>query len=141
GFKDQSFYVSLRLVLIIETCCIAPRWIKPVLGSCLMHTGKGVILYGSYWEHVLSYWNGSLEDKENIIEEPHLQVKRLIEFLNNTFTEEEAAREPVEAVPAFGCANAPEKCFMAQGWAWVEEIVNLYSLSNLRSLEINKMGR
>ncbi|KAF3528859.1 hypothetical protein DY000_02039213 [Brassica cretica] len=69
---------------------------------------KGVILYGPYWEHVLSYWNGSLEDKENvlfmmyeeIIEEPHLQVKRLTEFLNYTFTEEEEASGSVEAVLA-----------------------------------------
>ncbi|KAF8104078.1 hypothetical protein N665_0181s0097 [Sinapis alba] len=58
---------------------------------------KGVTLYGPYWEHMLSYWKGSLEDKENvlfmryeeIIEEPLLQVKRLAEFLNFPFTKEE----------------------------------------------------
>ncbi|KAF3528861.1 hypothetical protein DY000_02039215 [Brassica cretica] len=58
---------------------------------------RGVTLYGPYWEHMLSYWKGSLEDKENvlfmryeeIIEEPLIQVKRLAEFLNCPFTEEE----------------------------------------------------
>ncbi|CAF2073380.1 BnaC01g22680D [Brassica napus] len=85
---------------------------------------RGVTLYGPYWEHMLSYWKGSLEDKENvlfmryeeIIEEPLIQVKRLAEFLNCPFTEEEEESGSVE------------------------EILNLCSLRNLRNLEINKKG-
>lgn len=50
---------------------------------------------------MLSYWKGSLEDKENvlflkyeeIIEEPRVQVKRVAEFLNCPFTEEEEKSE------------------------------------------------
>ncbi|KAG5383232.1 hypothetical protein IGI04_034702 [Brassica rapa subsp. trilocularis] len=85
---------------------------------------RGVHLYGPYWEHILSYWKGSLEDKEHvlfmkyeeIIEDPRLQVKRLGEFLNCPFTKEEEESGSVE------------------------EIVNLCSLRNLSSLEINKNG-
>ncbi|KAG2298130.1 hypothetical protein Bca4012_009338 [Brassica carinata] len=86
---------------------------------------RGVCLYGPNWEQVLSYWKGSLEDKdhvlfmkyEEIIEEPLLQVKRLAEFLNCPFTEEEKETGSVE------------------------EIVNLCSLRSLSSLEINKNGK
>ncbi|XP_013652917.1 cytosolic sulfotransferase 11-like [Brassica napus] len=85
---------------------------------------KGVILYGPYWEHVLGYWNGSLEDGENVLflkyeemfEEPRVQVKRLAEFLDCPFTEEE------------------EKS------GSVEEILKLCSLRNLSNLEINMNG-
>ncbi|CAL9248765.1 unnamed protein product [Arabidopsis halleri] len=85
---------------------------------------RGVLLYGPYWEHVLSYWKGSLEDKENvlfmkyeeIIEEPRIQVKRLAEFLKCPFTAEE------------------EEC------GSVEEILKLCSLRNLSNLEVNKKG-
>ncbi|CAF2143228.1 BnaA02g27270D [Brassica napus] len=85
---------------------------------------KGVLLYGPYWEHVLGYWNGSLEDGENVlflkyeemIEEPRVQVKRLAEFLDFPFTEEE------------------EKS------GSVEEILKLCSLRNLSNLEINMNG-
>ncbi|CAN6857817.1 unnamed protein product [Brassica oleracea] len=85
---------------------------------------RGVHLYGPYWEHVLSYWKGSLEDKEHvlfmkyeeIIVDPRLQVQRLAEFLNCPFTKEEEESGSVE------------------------EIVNLCSLRNLSSLEINKNG-
>ncbi|KAG2301630.1 hypothetical protein Bca52824_030281 [Brassica carinata] len=85
---------------------------------------KGVVLYGPYWEHVLGYWKGSLEDGENVfflkyeemIEEPRVQLKRLAEFLDCPFTEEE------------------EKS------GSVEEILKLCSLRNLSNLETNKNG-
>ncbi|KFK33526.1 hypothetical protein AALP_AA5G024400 [Arabis alpina] len=85
---------------------------------------KGILLYGPYWEHVSSYWKGSLEDKENvlfmkyedIIMEPSVQVKRLAEFLNCSFTKEEEESGSVE------------------------EILKLCSLSNLSNLEVNKKG-
>ncbi|KAF8080000.1 hypothetical protein N665_0982s0002 [Sinapis alba] len=86
---------------------------------------RGVTLYGPYWEHMWSYWKGSLEDVENvlfmryeeIIEEPLLQVKRDAEFLNFPFTKEEEESGSVE------------------------EILKLCSLRNLSNLEINKNGR
>ncbi|CAA0361876.1 unnamed protein product [Arabidopsis thaliana] len=83
---------------------------------------KGVTLHGPFWDHALSYWRGSLEDPkhflfmryEDLKAEPRTQVKRLAEFLDCPFTKEE------------------------EDSGSVDKILELCSLSNLRSVEINK---
>ncbi|EOA39226.1 hypothetical protein CARUB_v10012203mg [Capsella rubella] len=85
---------------------------------------SGVINYGPFWEHVLSYWKGSMKDLKSVLflkyeelkTEPHVQLKKLAEFLGCPFTVEEERGS-------------------------VEEILELCSLRNLKNLEINKTGR
>ncbi|XP_019082754.1 PREDICTED: cytosolic sulfotransferase 1-like [Camelina sativa] len=58
---------------------------------------SGAIYYGPFWEHVLSYWRGSLEDPNHVLfmryeemkAEPRDQIKRLADFLGCSFTKEE----------------------------------------------------
>ncbi|KFK36076.1 hypothetical protein AALP_AA4G074200 [Arabis alpina] len=86
---------------------------------------SGVHYFGPFWENVLSYWRGSLEDPEHVLfmkyedlkAEPHAQIKRLAEFLGCPFSEEE------------------------QDSGDVDKILELCSLGNLSSLEINKTGK
>ncbi|CAH2034133.1 unnamed protein product [Thlaspi arvense] len=86
---------------------------------------KGVSYYGPFWEHVLSYRRGSLEDPEHVLflryeelkTEPFVQLKKLAEFLGCPFTVEEEERGSVE------------------------EILDLCSLRNLKNLEVNKTGK
>ncbi|XP_010507196.1 PREDICTED: cytosolic sulfotransferase 5-like [Camelina sativa] len=50
---------------------------------------RGVSLFGPFWDQVLSYWRGSLEDPNHVLfmkyeemkAEPREQIKRLAEFL------------------------------------------------------------
>ncbi|EOA17912.1 hypothetical protein CARUB_v10006321mg [Capsella rubella] len=85
---------------------------------------KGVDNYGPIWDHVLSYWKGSLEDPKHVLfmryedlkEEPYAQVMRLAEFLDCPFTEQEIRTGSVE------------------------KISDLCSLSSLSNLDINKTG-
>ncbi|KAF3574907.1 hypothetical protein F2Q69_00060834 [Brassica cretica] len=85
----------------------------------------GVGYFGPIWEHILSYWRGSLEDTKHVLfmryeemkSKPAAQVKRLAEFLGCPFTEEEEDQ---------GC---------------VDKILELCSLRNLSGLEINKTGK
>ncbi|KAG7543089.1 P-loop containing nucleoside triphosphate hydrolase [Arabidopsis thaliana x Arabidopsis arenosa] len=85
---------------------------------------KGVNNYGPFWDNVLSYWKGSLEDPDHVLfmryedlkEEPYDQVIRLAEFLGCPFTQEEIHSGSVE------------------------KILDLCSLDNLRNLDINKSG-
>jgi len=85
---------------------------------------NGVTLHGPFWDHALSYWRGSLEDPKHFLfmryeelkAEPRTQVKRLAEFLDCPFTKEEEDNGSVD------------------------KILELCSLSNLSSLEINKTG-
>ncbi|XP_019102045.1 PREDICTED: cytosolic sulfotransferase 5-like [Camelina sativa] len=86
---------------------------------------RGVSLFGPFWDQVLSYWRGSLEDPNHVLfmkyeemkAEPHEQIKRLAEFLGCPFTKEEGESGSMD------------------------EIVDLCSLRNLSSLEINKTGK
>ncbi|KAJ4885477.1 Cytosolic sulfotransferase 1 [Raphanus sativus] len=85
---------------------------------------EGVGFFGPFWEHVLSYWRGSLEYPKQVLfmryeemkSEPSAQVKRLAEFLGCPFTEEEEEGS-------------------------VDKILELCSLRNLSGLEINKSGK
>ncbi|CAF2118675.1 BnaA03g01880D [Brassica napus] len=99
---------------------------RSVLESTFESFCGGGNFYGPFWDHVLSYWRGSLEDDpsrvlfmkyEEMKEEPCVQLKRLAEFLGVPFTEEEEES---------GC---------------VEKILELCSLRSLSDLAINKIGK
>ncbi|KAJ4870007.1 Cytosolic sulfotransferase 7 [Raphanus sativus] len=98
---------------------------RSLLESMFESFCRGVSYYGPFWEHVLSYWRGSLEDSKNVLflryeelkVEPRGQVKRLAEFLGVPFSVEEEES---------GC---------------VEKILDLCSLDNLKNLEVNKTGK
>ncbi|KAJ4888426.1 Cytosolic sulfotransferase 1 [Raphanus sativus] len=85
---------------------------------------KGIIYYGPFWEHLLSYWRASLEDPEHVLfmryeemkAEPRDQIKRLADFLGCPFTKQE------------------------EDSGVVDEVLDLCSLRNLSSLEVNKTG-
>ncbi|XP_010523511.1 PREDICTED: cytosolic sulfotransferase 5-like [Tarenaya hassleriana] len=85
---------------------------------------RGVNFFGPFWDHVLSYWKASLENPKHVIfmkyedlkKEPRVQIKRLAEFLDCPFTEEEEES------------------------GLVDEILKLCSLRNLSNLEANKTG-
>ncbi|KAG7591531.1 Sulfotransferase domain [Arabidopsis thaliana x Arabidopsis arenosa] len=86
---------------------------------------SGVSLCGPLWENVLSYWRGSLEDPKQVLflryeelkTEPREQIKKLAQFLDCPFTKEEEDN------------------------GGVDKILELCSLRNLSSLEINKTGK
>ncbi|CAA7039309.1 unnamed protein product [Microthlaspi erraticum] len=86
---------------------------------------SGVLFLGPFWDHVLSYWRRSLEDPKHVLfmryeemkAEPREQIKRLAEFLGCPFSEEEEESGSVDG------------------------IIDLCSLRNLSSLEINKTGK
>ncbi|XP_030444313.1 cytosolic sulfotransferase 12-like [Syzygium oleosum] len=86
---------------------------------------RGVSLCGPYWDHVLGYYRASLEMPEKALflkfedmkENPHPHLRRLAEFLECPFSEEE----------------------MRHGAA--EEILRLCSFDNLSTLEVNKRGK
>ncbi|XP_010496748.1 PREDICTED: cytosolic sulfotransferase 5-like [Camelina sativa] len=86
---------------------------------------RGVSLFGPFWDQVLSYWRGSLEDPNHVLfmkyeemkAEPREQIKRLADFLGCPFTKEEEESGSMD------------------------EIIDLCSLRNLSSLEINKTGK
>ncbi|KAF2620867.1 hypothetical protein F2Q68_00040753 [Brassica cretica] len=98
---------------------------KSILESSFESLCMGDGSFGPFWEHVLSYWRGSLEDPEHVLfmryeelkSEPSTQVKRLAEFLGCPFTKEEE-----------------------EGGS-VDKILELCSLRSLSSMEINKTGK
>uniref|UniRef100_A0A1J3K745 Sulfotransferase n=1 Tax=Noccaea caerulescens TaxID=107243 RepID=A0A1J3K745_NOCCA len=98
---------------------------RSMLESMFESLCRGVSYYGPFWEQVLSYWRGSLEDPEHVLflryeelkTEPCVQVKKLAEFLGCPFTVEEEESGSVE------------------------EILELCSLRNLKNLEVNKIGK
>ncbi|XP_059635462.1 flavonol 3-sulfotransferase-like [Cornus florida] len=85
---------------------------------------KRVNHFGSYWDHVLGYWNANSEfpgkvlilTYEDMKKDTFSCVKRLAEFLGQPFSSEEE-RDGV-----------------------VEEIVKLCSFEHLSNLEVNKTG-
>ncbi|CAD5319674.1 unnamed protein product [Arabidopsis thaliana] len=109
---------TLQEVLKDSTC-------KVVFEETFESFCKGVNFFGPFWDQVLSYWRRSLEDPNHVLfmrfeemkAEPHEQIKRLAEFLDSPFTKEEEEN------------------------GLVDEIIDLCSLRNLSSLEINKTGK
>nr|XP_004247253.1 cytosolic sulfotransferase 12-like [Solanum lycopersicum] len=89
------------------------------------HFCKGMSLYGPFWNHVLDYWRESLENPDKVIflmyeeikKQPKIQLKRLAEFLECPFSNEE------------------ENCGV------VDEILRVCSFENLRNLEVNTNGK
>ncbi|MBA0674219.1 hypothetical protein Goari_015829 [Gossypium aridum] len=85
---------------------------------------QGISHYGPFWDHVLGYWEASLETPEKILflkyedlkKEPLVVVKRLGDFLGYPFSLEEESK------------------------GVVEEIVKLCSFENLSTLEVNKVS-
>ncbi|XVE81689.1 hypothetical protein DITRI_Ditri15bG0085600 [Diplodiscus trichospermus] len=85
---------------------------------------KGISVYGPYWEHVLGYWNASLEhpDKilflkyEDMMKETESYTKKLADYLGCPFSLEE------------------------ERGGKIQEIIELCSFDNLSNLEVNKTG-
>ncbi|OMO56214.1 hypothetical protein CCACVL1_26694 [Corchorus capsularis] len=83
---------------------------------------KGVSFLGPFWDHVLGYWKASLESPnkvlflkyEDMMREPSVYVRKLAEFLDLPFSEDE------------------------ENEGIVEKIVNLCSFENLSNLDVNK---
>ncbi|XP_044490603.1 cytosolic sulfotransferase 12-like [Mangifera indica] len=86
---------------------------------------RGVSLYGPFWDHVLGYWEASLECPKRVMflkyeemkEEPKVHLRRLAEFL--------------------GCPFSPEE----ESQGLVDCILKLCSFDNLSNLEVNKKGK
>ncbi|XAR54404.1 hypothetical protein NMG60_11029514 [Bertholletia excelsa] len=85
---------------------------------------EGICPYGPFWDHVLEYWNKSLEKKDRILflkyedlkEDIISQTIKLADFLGLPFSEEEKKRGEIE------------------------EISRLCSIENLKKLEVNMSG-
>ncbi|VVA93689.1 unnamed protein product [Arabis nemorensis] len=95
---------------------------RSMLESLFKSFCNGTMYYGPFWEHVLSYWRGSLEDPKHVLfmryekmkAKPYDQIKRLADFLGCPFTKEEEENGSVDGILEF--------C----------------SLRNLSSLEVNQ---
>ncbi|KAJ4896889.1 Cytosolic sulfotransferase 5 [Raphanus sativus] len=98
---------------------------RSVLESRFKELCNGTNYFEPFWEHTLSYWRGSLEDPKHVLlmryeemkAEPRDQIKRLADFLGCPFTKQEEES------------------------GFVDEILELCSLRNLSSLEVNKTGK
>lgn len=85
---------------------------------------KGASPYGPFWDHVLGYWEGSLENPEKVFfmtyedmkEEPVVHLRKLAAFLGCPFSVEEETEGLVD-------------------------ILRMCSFENLSNLEVNKEGR
>ncbi|GMN25106.1 hypothetical protein TIFTF001_051416 [Ficus carica] len=94
------------------------------LEECFDRFCRGIHAFGPFWDHVLGYWKASLERPHKILflkyeelkKDTATNIKKLAEFLELPFSEDE------------------EK----QGV--VEEILTLCSLENLKNLAANKNG-
>ncbi|KAJ4877111.1 Cytosolic sulfotransferase 5 [Raphanus sativus] len=97
---------------------------RRVLESMFNEFCDGTNYFGPFWDHLLSYWRGSLEDPKHVLfmryeemkAEPRDQIKRLADFLGCPFTKQEEDSGSVDG------------------------ILDLCSLRNLSSLEANKTG-
>ncbi|KAJ4904928.1 Cytosolic sulfotransferase 1 [Raphanus sativus] len=86
---------------------------------------NGTNYYGPVWEHILGYWRRSLEDPKHVLfmryeemkAEPRDQIKKLANFLGCPLTKQEEES------------------------GFVDEILDLCSLRNLSSLEVNQTGK
>ncbi|XP_042482021.1 cytosolic sulfotransferase 5-like [Macadamia integrifolia] len=85
---------------------------------------KGISAFGPFWDHVLGYWNASLERPQNVlflkydemVTEPVLHLKRIAEFMGSPFSSKEE-REGA-----------------------IDQIIKLCSFENLSNLDVNKTG-
>jgi len=85
---------------------------------------KGTIGFGPTWEHMLGYWKESIATPNKVLflkyeelkENANFYVKRVAEFLDCPFTEEEESNGVIES------------------------IINLCSFEKMKNLEINKAG-
>jgi len=85
---------------------------------------KGIVGFGPTWEHMLGYWKESIANPNRVLflkyeelkEDVNFYVKRVAEFLDCPFTEEEE-RNGV-----------------------IENIINLCSFEKMKNLEVNKSG-
>ncbi|KAK6925555.1 Sulfotransferase domain [Dillenia turbinata] len=86
---------------------------------------RGVVGFGPYWDHMLGYWQASLEQPQKVLflkyedmkEDISVHVKRIADFVGFPFSLEEEKN------------------------GVVEEIVRLCSFENLKELEVNKSGK
>nr|XP_009801256.1 PREDICTED: cytosolic sulfotransferase 5-like [Nicotiana sylvestris] len=86
---------------------------------------NGLTMAGPFWDHVLNYWEKSLEMPQKVLflkyedvkEKPFLHLRRLAEFLECPFSLEEEES------------------------GLVDEIIKLCSFENLSNLEVNKSGK
>ncbi|KAL0330872.1 UNVERIFIED_CONTAM: Cytosolic sulfotransferase 15 [Sesamum angustifolium] len=84
----------------------------------------GVQAFGPFWDHLLGYWNASLENPDRVLflkyedikRDPLLKVKKIAEFVGLPFSEEEEKE------------------------GLVGDISRLCSFEKLKDLEINKNG-
>jgi len=85
---------------------------------------KGIVGFGPIWDHMLGYWNESIAAPHKVLflkyeelkENVNFHVKRVAEFLDCPFTEEEESK------------------------GVIENIVKLCSFENMKNLEVNKSG-
>lgn len=85
---------------------------------------RGVSGSGPVWDQIIGYWKESLERPhkvlfmryEDMIKEPHCQLKRLALFLGKPVTEEE------------------------ENIGLLDQILSLCGIDSLRNLEVNKSG-
>jgi len=85
---------------------------------------KGTIGFGPTWEHMLGYWKESIATPNKVLflkyeelkENANFYVKRVAEFLDCPFTEEEESN------------------------GVIENIINLCSFEKMKNLEVNKSG-
>ncbi|XP_019091637.1 PREDICTED: cytosolic sulfotransferase 1-like [Camelina sativa] len=98
---------------------------RSILESMFESYCRGVNYYGPFWDNVLSYRRGSLEDPKHVLfmtyedlkARPREQIMRLAEFLGCPITQEEIHSGAVK------------------------EILELCSLHNLSNLDVNKTGK
>ncbi|XP_014503188.1 cytosolic sulfotransferase 15 [Vigna radiata var. radiata] len=85
---------------------------------------KGIIGFGPTWEHMLGYWKESIATPNKVLflkyeelkEDINFYVKRVAEFLDCPFTEEEESNGVIESIS------------------------NLCSFEKMKNLEVNKSG-
>ncbi|XAR54400.1 hypothetical protein NMG60_11029508 [Bertholletia excelsa] len=110
-----------------QGCWILSRFLKEYKGTVSIEElvemfQEGKYPYGPFWDHVLGYWNKSLEEKERILfvkyedlkEDIISQTIKLADFLGLPFSDEEKKR------------------------GMIEEISRLCSIGNLKQLEVNR---
>ncbi|XP_010523501.1 PREDICTED: cytosolic sulfotransferase 12-like [Tarenaya hassleriana] len=86
---------------------------------------EGSFLSGSFWDHVLGYWEASQKNPDKVFfityeemkERPRTHLKQMADFLGCSFTKEEEEK------------------------GMVDEIIRLCSFESLSSFEVNRKGK